>query len=201
MNSLKFRHYACLLFLLAILTGCAKISMVQLVLMPENGIKPDSETFAALKNQLEKRLSDEGFQDAKVSMDETGDKVLFQLNRGNGIGRYVNDLNSIGNYDGIFDESTGNLQLFNVFAGYGSLQHWWDDSMRSNFTFGWVEINNPGFIDGEAYKRTLRASANIIWNPTEQVDTGLEYLWGRRQNKSGDYGDAQQLQMMIRYIF
>ncbi|MCP5130492.1 MAG: porin [Pseudomonadales bacterium] len=129
------------------------------------------------------------------------DKVLFQLNRGNGIGRYVNDLNSIGNYDGIFDESTGNLQLFNVFAGYGSLQHWWDDSMRSNFTFGWVEINNPGFIDGEAYKRTLRASANIIWNPTEQVDTGLEYLWGRRQNKSGDYGDAQQLQMMIRYIF
>lgn len=76
MNSLKFRHYTCLLFLLAILTGCAKISMVQLVLMPENGIKPDSETFAALKNQLEKRLSDEGFQDAKVSMDETGNKVL-----------------------------------------------------------------------------------------------------------------------------
>ncbi|HMQ60545.1 MAG TPA: hypothetical protein PKE06_07755 [Flavilitoribacter sp.] len=44
--------------------------------MPENGIKPDSETFAALKNQLEKRLSEEGFQDAKVSVDETGNKVL-----------------------------------------------------------------------------------------------------------------------------
>lgn len=129
------------------------------------------------------------------------DQFVFQLNHGNGIGRYVNDLNSIGNYDGIFNENTGDLELFNVFAGYGSLQHWWGDTLRSNFTFGWVEINNPGFIDDEAYKRTLRASANIIWNPTQQLDTGIEYLWGRRENKSGDYGDADQLQMMIRYMF
>jgi hypothetical protein len=134
-------------------------------------------------------------------MFDSRDKILFQLNKGNGIGRYVNDLNSIGNYDGIFNENTGDLQLFNVVAGYGSLQHWWDDDMRSNFTFGFVDINNPGFIDDEAYKRTLRASANLIWNPTDQVDTGVEYLWGRRENKSGDYGDAQQLQMMIRYMF
>ncbi len=132
---------------------------------------------------------------------DSRDKFVFQLNHGNGIGRYVNDLNSIGNYDGIFDQDTGDLQLFNVFAGYGSLQHWWDDTMRSNLTFGWVEIDNPGFIDDEAYKRTLRASVNFIWNPTQQVDTGVEYLWGRREDKSGDYGDAQQLQMMIRYMF
>jgi len=132
---------------------------------------------------------------------DSRDRFLFQLNKGNGIGRYVNDLNSIGNYDGIFDESTGNLQLFNVFAGYGSLQHWWGDTMRSNFTFGWVDVNNPGFIDDDAYKRTLRASGNLIWNPIQQVDTGIEYLWGRRENKSGDHGDAQQLQMMIRYMF
>ena len=132
---------------------------------------------------------------------DSRDKFLFQLNRGNGIGRYVNDLNSIGNYDGIFNQSSGDLELFDVFAGYGSLQHWWDAALRSNFTFGWVDIDNPGFVDGEAYKRTLRASANLIWNPIRQVDTGVEYLWGRHEDESGDYGEAQQLQMMIRYIF
>ncbi len=132
---------------------------------------------------------------------DSRDKFLFQLNRGNGIGRYVNDLNSVGNYDGVFNESTGDLELFDVFAGYGSLQHWWDDALRSNFTFGWVDIDNPGFMDEETYKRTLRASANLMWNPIRQVDTGVEYLWGRHEYENGDYGEAQQLQMMIRYIF
>lgn len=129
------------------------------------------------------------------------DKFLFQLNKGDGIGRYVTDLSSTGNYDGIFNPDTGDLQLFNVFAGYGSLQHWWGDTLRSNFTLGYVDINNPGFIEGDAYKKTVRASANIIWNPTQHVDTGIEYLWGSRENVDGNNGDAQQLQMMIRYIF
>ena len=129
------------------------------------------------------------------------DKFLFQVNKGDGIGRYVNDLNSIGNYDGIFDQSTGDLQLFNVFATYGSLQHWWGNTSRSNFTLGYVDINNPGFIEGDAYKRTIRASANYMWNPIPSVDTGIEYLWGRRENKDGEHGDAQQVQMMIRYMF
>ncbi|MEM6582475.1 MAG: DcaP family trimeric outer membrane transporter [Pseudomonadota bacterium] len=132
---------------------------------------------------------------------DSRDKLLFQLNRGNGIGRYVNDLNSIGNFDGIFNPATNKLQLFNVFAGYGSLQHWWADTMRSNFTLGLVDVNNPEFVDGDAYKRTIRASANLLWNPTPRIDTGIEYLWGRRENKDGEDGDAQQIQMMVRYLF
>jgi hypothetical protein len=132
---------------------------------------------------------------------DSRDKFLFQINRGDGIGRYVNDLSSTGSYDGIFNQDTGKLQLFTVSAGYGSWQHWWANTMRSNFTLGYVAIDNPEFIDSDAYKRTIRASANIIWNPTQHVDTGVEYLWGRRQNKDGEKGDAQQVQMMIRYIF
>ncbi|MEM1154683.1 MAG: DcaP family trimeric outer membrane transporter, partial [Pseudomonadota bacterium] len=132
---------------------------------------------------------------------DSRDKLLFQLNRGNGIGRYVNDLNSIGNYDGIFNPATNKLQLFNVFAGYGSLQHWWADTMRSNFTLGLVDVNNPEFVDGNAYKRTIRASANLLWNPTPRIDTGIEYLWGRREDKDGEDGDAQQIQTMVRYLF
>ena len=129
------------------------------------------------------------------------DKFLFQLNKGNGIGRYVNDLSSIGNYDGIFNQATGELQLFNVFTTYGSLQHWWGNTSRSNFTLGYVDINNPGFIEGDAYKRTIRASANFMWNPIANMDTGIEYLWGRRENKDGEHGDAQQIQLMLRYMF
>ena len=131
------------------------------------------------------------------------DNLMFQFSRGNGIGRYVNDLSSIGSYDGIIDPRNGNLQLFHVTAGYLSWQHWWGglQSLRSNYTFGFVDVNNPGFIEGEAYKRTLRLSTNLFWSPTPRIDLGAEYLWGRRENENGADGNATQLQLMARYRF
>ena len=129
------------------------------------------------------------------------DSLLFQLNAGDGIGRYVNDLASVGNYDGIVDPKTGELTLFDVVAGYVSAQHWWGATARSNFTLGYVELDNPNFVEGEAYKKTVRASANLFWTPTPRIDIGVEYLWGRRENENGDEGDATQIQAAARYRF
>ncbi len=130
------------------------------------------------------------------------DKLLFQFNFGNGIGRYVNDLSSIGNYDGIFDPASGDLQLFHVTTGYASWQHWWGvEHLRSNFTFGVVDVDNPGFLVGDAYQSTLRASTNLLWSPIPRIDIGGEYLWGRRDNEDGESGDATQLQFGVKYRF
>jgi hypothetical protein len=129
------------------------------------------------------------------------DSLLFQLNAGKGIGRYVNDLASVGNYDGIFNPNTGDLELFDVVSGYLSLQHWWGVTSRSNFTLGYVELENPGFVEGDAYKRTIRGSANLFWTPTPRIDIGVEFLFGRRENQDGEQGDASQLQMAARYRF
>ena len=130
------------------------------------------------------------------------DSVLFQLNAGNGIGRYVNDLASVGSFDGVFNLETGELELFEIVAGYVSYQHWWGrNNMRSNFTFGVVEVDNPDFVSGDAYKRTLRFSSNLMWSPTPRIDVGTEYLWGNRKNENGDNNDATQIQVMARYRF
>ena len=130
------------------------------------------------------------------------DKFMFQLNFGDGIGRYVNDLSSIGNYDGIFEPETDDLELFNIVAGYISWQHWWGiNELRSNFTFGGVDVDNPDFMSGEAYQNTLRFSSNLIWSPIPRIDIGGEYLWGRRENENGDSGDATQLQLAVKYRF
>jgi hypothetical protein len=131
------------------------------------------------------------------------DGLMFQLNAGNGIGRYVNDLKSIGSFDGIFNPANGELKQFDIVAGYVSWQHWWlgSSSWRSNFTFGVVEVDNPDFVEGDAYKRTLRYSNNIFWSPTKHVELGAEYLWGRRENEDGKSGDATQIQLGVRYLF
>ena len=129
------------------------------------------------------------------------DSLLFQLNAGDGIGRYVNDLSSVGNYDGIFNPDTGDLKLFEIIAGYVSFQHWWGGTSRSNFTLGAVSVDNPNFVEGDAYKETIRASANYLWTPTPRIDLGVEFLWGQREDEDGSNGDAKQVQLGARYRF
>jgi hypothetical protein len=129
------------------------------------------------------------------------DSALFQLNGGSGIGRYVNDLSSVGNFDGVFNPANGELKLFDVLAGYVSWQHWWSSTLRSNFTLGIVDVDNPGFVSGDAYQRTTRFSSNLLWSPTPRINLGFEYLWGSRENEDGADGDAQQVQMAAQYSF
>jgi hypothetical protein len=138
------------------------------------------------------------------------DYLLWQLTYGEGIGHYINDLGTMGGGDAVFDPE-GKLQALAVFSGYLSYMHrwplaWrffkgWPGVLRSSFTLSWVDINNFDFQDDSAYNRTWRASANLIYNPTKNIQTGVEFLWGKRINKDGSKGDATQLQFAMRYIF
>ena len=128
------------------------------------------------------------------------DKILFQLNAGKGYGRYVNDLRSVGDFDGIFSPD-GDLELIDVLSGYVSGQHWWGSTMRSTVTFGFVVLDNPGFVPDDFYQRTFRASANLIWSPTPRINVGGELLWGRRKTEDGSSGEAMQFQFATKYLF
>lgn len=141
---------------------------------------------------------------------DRGDFFVWQMSYGEGIGLYVNDLSTIGGGDAVFDPDD-RLRALPVLAGFLSYQHiWpkqfkflksWPGILRSNFSFGVVSIDNFDFQDGSDYKRTYRASANLIYNPTENVQLGFEFLWGQRQNKDGSKGTATQAQFAARYIY
>jgi len=138
------------------------------------------------------------------------DFILWQMTYGEGIGRYINDLSSVGGGDAVFDPA-GNLQALPVFSGYVSYMHrwpmkrWflktWPGILRSSLTFSYVDINNYEFQDDGAYDRTMRASINLMYNPTKHMQGGLEFLWGERKNKDGSKGRATQFQFAMRYIF
>jgi hypothetical protein len=136
-----------------------------------------------------------------ISWLDPRDNLLFQLNAGHGIGRYINDLKTIGNYDAIFDEQTGDMELLDVAAGYISGQHWWGAALRSNFTLGLVYVDEPDFADEKAYDYTIRASGNLLWSPMQRVQLGGEFLWGKRENRDGSSGEATQLQLAAKYRF
>ena len=138
------------------------------------------------------------------------DYILWQLTYGEGIGQYINDLSTVGGGDAVFDPA-GKLRALPVFSGYASYMHrwpmkWrflktWPGILRSSFTFSWVDINNYDFQSDGAYARTLRASANLMYNPTKNIQGGLEFLWGKRTNMDGSKGTAAQVQFAMRYIF
>ncbi len=128
------------------------------------------------------------------------DNIMFQINFGEGIGRYVNDLNTIGGEDAIFD-STGNLETLPVFAGYVAYQHWWRESARSTLNLSWVNVDNLSFEDDDAYHKTFRGALNYIWSPTPRIDLGVELIYGERENKNGEDATATQLQLSTKYRF
>lgn len=138
------------------------------------------------------------------------DFMLWQLTYGHGVGRYLNDLATVGGGDAVFDPQ-GKLQPLPVFAGYASYSHglpkdfWflknWPGVLRANMTFSWVSIDNYDFQDGGDYKRTLRASTNLIYLPTKNLRLGAEFLWGERKNKDNSKGSATQVQFSARYNF
>ena len=129
------------------------------------------------------------------------DNILFQLNYGDGIGRYINDLQEVGGQDAEFDPLTGELKTLNVFSGYVAYQHWWRESLRSTLTYSWVDVENLDFQDASAYSRTDRAIINLLWSPVSRVDVGGELLWGLRENLDGTDGTARQIQLGAKYRF
>ena len=138
------------------------------------------------------------------------DFLLWQLTYGKGIGRYINDLNTVGGGDAVFDPQ-GELQPLPIFAGYVSYRHtwakdfWflktWPGILRSNLTYSWVAIDNFDFQADLDYKGTQRISANMIYLPTQNLRLGVELLWGERKNKDNSKGTATQLQISARYNF
>jgi hypothetical protein len=136
------------------------------------------------------------------------DHMTFQINFGKGIGRYINDLGTIGGKDAVFNPETGDLEALPAVGGYLSYQHWWKDpdsrwmrNLRSTFVLSMVEVNNYDFQPDTAYKRTIRSTANVIWSPINEIDLGLEFLWGRRVNQNDNKGTARQIQFVATFRF
>jgi hypothetical protein len=77
----------------------------------------------------------------------------------------------------------------------------WPGVLRSSFTLSWVDISNFDWQADGDYNSTTRASVNLIYNPTRNIQGGIEYLWGERLNTDGSKGTATQLQFAMRYIF
>ena len=143
-----------------------------------------------------------------VPVRQLSDRIIFQVNGGTGIARYINDLSSLGGQDAMFDTTTSVLKPLPVLGWYVDYEHVWKEwptlekmNLRSTVLWSFVGVQNFDFQPSDAYWKTNRLAVNTIYSPSSRVDVGLQYIFGNRYNKDGARGSANQIQLVGLFRF
>lgn len=137
----------------------------------------------------------------KTNIFSDKDSLKFQVNYGDGIGRYINDLQVTRgeSFDAVLNG--GDLETLKAYGGYVSYQAVFNPKWRSNLTGGYVYIDQPDFQPAGSMESTTYLSYNLIWSPIPKLDLGVELLYGQREDVGGADGDAKRVQAAAKYTF
>lgn len=120
-------------------------------------------------------------------------KGYFQVTFGEGIG----------SYRGVPDVvATGPItaSILPVFGWMVGIHHEWCDGLTSNVTYSQLSLEN---LTGEALGNlsdTDYFAVNLIANPYDRVFCGIEYLYGKREDVSGETGTAHRIQLSFGFF-
>ena len=95
----------------------------------------------------------------------------------------------------------GDIDTLKHWQVYAAYNHYWVDTLNSSFVLAHAEVDNVDYQPDSQIKSVSSAHVNLIWFPYKSVSTGVEMMWGERENKDGSTGDATRLQAMIKYKF
>ena len=144
----------------------------------------------------------------QVPLRQLTDRIMFQVNGGYGIARYINDLNSLGGQDAVFDTTTNELRALPVLGWYVGYEHHWKEwkraetmNLRSTALWSIVLVDNLDIQPLDAYWKTNRFAFNLVFSPTPRADLGVEYIYGIRHNKDRQHANANQFQVVAVFRF
>lgn len=99
--------------------------------------------------------------------------------------------------------SEGELVTRQGYSAALGLGHKWTDTLSSNLSYAWTSLQDlgPGERPPDAINSGGTGHLNLIWAAREKLSTGIEFMWGNRQNADGDQGEATRVQTMIKYEY
>ena len=126
------------------------------------------------------------------------DDFRWMANWGDGIGRYI----GLNTSNGAVIDENGNLSSIQQWGAFGSYRHLWNDKWRSNFTVGYLAIDNDISLTGtSATKNATSYHINILYSPQPKLDFGLEYLYADRELENGYDGSLSRFIFSAKYAF
>src|SRR5258706_7241744 len=154
------------------------------------------------------------------------DRFAWQMTGGEGNGRYLNDnaaaagvgqnVTNTGAGQG-FGASLSNaasnapdIAVETAYGGFATYQHWWTETLRSNFLAGYQrnfanKDNRGGLINANlpfGQNRVLESfHMNLIWSPIPNANVGIEYIHATRDTTTNLSGSIDRIQAAVKYIF
>lgn len=122
------------------------------------------------------------------------DMVIFQALYGPGIGRYRGGLST-----GL--DENGNIEAITDQAYTIGLKHFWTEAVSSLVVYNHGLNDNTEGQPSTSIKQMNYLAANIIWEFLPKATTGVEYLYGTRQDKDDAKGTANRVQFSVKYVF
>ncbi len=130
----------------------------------------------------------------------TRSRILLQGTWGPGVGRYINDLSGQG-LDGQVDPITGEFDTVVAGGWNASYEHWFNERWLSNVTYSQVNVDNNANQPGTTYDSAQYIAVSLWWIPVTRLSLGVEYIWGERENLSGQSATAQRIHGLAQYNF
>ena len=120
-------------------------------------------------------------------------KAYYQITFGEGIGSYRGSPDVVATGP----DTAAILPMFGWMIG---MHHEWSDSWTSNLTFSELRLDDVPGQAPDNLEATTYLAINLIANPYERVFCGIEYLYGVREDVSGDSGSANRLQIAFGFF-
>ena len=127
------------------------------------------------------------------------DAIVWGGGIGEGQGHRIVSLSWDGKASGAL--SATDLTISPAWWAFAGFNHYWSKSLNSNFSTAWAGTTLASFQADETIQRTGSVHANLIWFPYPKVSTGIEYMWGIRENKNDIQGTASRIQLMAKFKF
>lgn len=126
------------------------------------------------------------------------DDFRFMATAGEGLGRYIG-LNIVN--DAAID-ANGKLDPIATYSGFAAYRHYWSDRVRSTIAGSYFKADNPVLLTtNQVTDESWNALANIVWNPVDPLDFGIELMYAERILEDGRSGNLQRVQFSTRYKF
>lgn len=123
---------------------------------------------------------------------------------GDGIASHIQDLTDL-NLD-MVPGGDGKMKSVKAWGGMIGLQYNLGPNVFATTTYSHVRTYADRYAGGdiswgEQYRYAQYAAANVFWNINSSLQTGLEYIYGRRVNYSGEQAHDNRIQASIQLSF
>jgi len=128
------------------------------------------------------------------------DVAKLQVVYGEGIGNYMNDggLDIAPDSANILQADAEAVPLWGISTYY---DHYWNEQWSTSFGWSGIDLDTSAGQAGNEFKRGQIAQINLLHYPREHVMLGTEFIWGQREDISGDVGSDYRVQFSLKVDF